>query len=142
MGRTTTKRMATASTAAAVTMVRIAIMICRLRCISTWASTGSIDVATRTTARTLWSVPWHPWHRSWLAIGWLRTNSVTPSRVSSASCVRSVSTARWNSGPVIVRPGSRRIFSMEATTSLGSSASFDTSRKVARSVKASTPFRR
>ena len=37
-------------------------------------STGSIDVATRTTARTLWSVPWHPWHRSWLAIGWLRTN--------------------------------------------------------------------
>ena len=42
----------------------------------------------------------------------------------------------------MVRPGSRRIFSMEVTTSLGSSASFDTSRKVARSVKASTPFRR
>jgi hypothetical protein len=56
--------------------------------------------------------------------------------------VRSVSTARWNNGPVMTLPGSRRIFSIDATTSLGSSASFETSRRVARSVKASTPLRR
>ncbi len=42
----------------------------------------------------------------------------------------------------MVRPGSRRIFTIEAITSLGSSASFETSRRVARSVKASTPLRR
>ena len=28
------------------------------------AKTGSIEVTTRTTARTLWSLPWQPWHFS------------------------------------------------------------------------------
>jgi hypothetical protein len=60
MGRTTTLRMASPSTPAAATMVRSATSICRLRWARTAASTGSMDVATRTTARTLWSVPWQP----------------------------------------------------------------------------------
>ncbi len=42
----------------------------------------------------------------------------------------------------MVRPGSRRIRWMEAITPCGRSASFETSRSVARSVKASTPLRR
>ena len=67
---------------------------------------------------------------------------VAPSRDSRASWVWMVSSARVKSGPAMVRPGSRRIFSIEAMTPLGSSASFETSRRVARSVKASTPLRR
>ncbi len=101
-----------------------------------------MEVAAWTTARTLWSEPWQPWQRSWLGIGRYTVNTLAPSRDSSASWVCSVSSARVKSGPAMVRPGSRRIFSIEAITPLGSSASFDTSRSVARSVKASTPFRR
>ena len=45
--------MAMASTAAAARMVSRPIRTWRLRCVRTSAKTGSIDVATRTTARTL-----------------------------------------------------------------------------------------
>ena len=45
-------------------------MIWRLRCSRTSAMTGSIEVATWMTARTLWSEPWQPWQRSWFGIGW------------------------------------------------------------------------
>ena len=62
-------RMATASTPPPPRWSGAPIRIWRLRCSSTSASTGSIEVATRTTARTVWSVPWQPWQRSWLAIG-------------------------------------------------------------------------
>ena len=75
-------------------------------------------------------------------MGWCSVKSGTPFTVSSDSWGCIVSTARVKSGPVIVRPGSRRIFWMDATTSLGSSASFVTWRRVSRSVNASTPFRR
>ncbi len=70
IGRTTTWRRATASSAAAAKMVRRPTTIWRLRCARTSAITGSMEVATCTTARTLWSVPWQPWHRSWFGIGW------------------------------------------------------------------------
>ena len=52
MGRMTTRRMATVSTPAAATIVTRPIRIWRLRCRRTSASTGSIEVSTRTTART------------------------------------------------------------------------------------------
>ena len=104
MGRTTTLRMASPSTPAAATMVRSATSICRLRWVRTAASTGSMDVATRTTARTLWSVPWQPWQRSWLAMGWAMVKSICPSTFSMDSCVFMVSTACWKSGPVMGGP--------------------------------------
>ena len=56
-GRTTTRRMPTASTTAAAAIVRSPTRICRLRCARTSAKTGSMEVATRTTARTGLSVP-------------------------------------------------------------------------------------
>ena len=59
MGLTTTCRMTTASTPPAATIVSSAIRICRLRWARTAANTGSMVVPTRTTARTLWSLPWH-----------------------------------------------------------------------------------
>jgi len=59
-----------------------------------------------------------------------------------ASCVLSVSTARWKSGPVMGGPAGRAIFSMLAITLLGRSASLLTSFSVEVSVKASTPLRR
>jgi len=49
--------MATASAPAAAAIVRTPIRICRLRCARTWAKTGSIELATRTTARTRLSLP-------------------------------------------------------------------------------------
>ena len=70
IGRTTTWRSATASTTAATRIVIRPIMIWRLRCSRTSAMTGSIEVATSMTARTVWSEPWQPWQRSWLGIGW------------------------------------------------------------------------
>jgi len=61
--------MATVSTAAAAAMVSSPIRIWRLRWCWTSASTGSIEVATRTTARTLEAVPWQPWHFSAFSTG-------------------------------------------------------------------------
>ena len=142
MGRTTTRRMTSARTPAAAKMVRTATSTCRLRCSRTAASTGSMDVATRTTARTLWSVPWQPWQRSWLATGWCSVKSICPLTLSMDSWVWSVSTARWKSGPVIGGPAGRAIFSMLAMTPFGRSASLATCFSVAVSVKASTPLRR
>ena len=75
-------------------------------------------------------------------MGWCSVKSGTPLSYSSDSCGFIVSTARVKSALVIARPGSRRIFWMDATTSLGSSASLLTCRSVSRSVKASTPLRR
>jgi hypothetical protein len=141
-GRTTTWRMATARTPAAAPIVRSPMRIWRLRCRRTSANTGPIDVATRTTARTRLSLPWHPWHRSWFAMGWCRTNNGTPLSASNDSWGCIVSTARAKSGLANTRPGSRLIFWIEAITSFGSSASLLTCCSVARSVKASTPFLR
>ena len=58
IGRMMTERIATVSTSAAETIVRTPIMIWRFRWRRTSAKTGSIEVATRTTARTVWSLPW------------------------------------------------------------------------------------
>ena len=93
MGRTTTPRITSASTPAAAAMVRIATSTWRLRCSRTAVSTGSMEVATRTTARTLWSAPWQPWQRSWLAMGWCSVKSIWPLTLSMDSWVLSVSTA-------------------------------------------------
>jgi hypothetical protein len=134
--------MAKPRTAAAATMVESATKSCRLRCARTAIITGSIDVATRTTARTLWSVPWQPWQRSWLAMGCASTKRVRPLAFWMASCVLSVSTACSKSGPVMGGPAGRAIFLMLSITPGCSSASFITCIRVEVSVKASTPLRR
>ena len=108
----------------------------------TSAKTGSIAVATRTTARTLWSLPWQSWHTSRFGIGWWSVKYDRPSRVSSDSCVCWVASARVNSGPLIAGPGSRCIFARLSRTSCARPAVRATSVAVVRSVKASTPFRR
>ena len=64
IGLTMTERIAIVRTPAAQRIVSTAISIWRLRCRLTSAKTGSIEVATRTTARTWWSLPWQPWHFS------------------------------------------------------------------------------
>ena len=69
MGRTTTERITRARAPPATMMVTMPTMIWRLRWACTAANTGAMEVCTRTTARTLWSVPWHPWHRSWFGMG-------------------------------------------------------------------------
>ncbi len=53
IGRTTTELIATVRTAAAARIVSAAMRSCRLRWRRTSAKTGSIEVAIRTTARTL-----------------------------------------------------------------------------------------
>jgi len=123
-------------------MVRKPTSIWRLRCLRTSANTGSMLVATRTTARTLWSAPWHPWHFSWFSTGRCTVKNVVPSRCSSDSWVWSVSTARVKSGPVMAGPAGRAILEMESNTPFSSPAFFSTSWSVTRSVKASTPLRR
>src|SRR6266545_1555399 len=75
-------------------------------------------------------------------MGCAMVKSICPFTFSIDSCVFRVSTACWNSGPVMGGPAGCAIFSMLCITPLGSSASLATCMRVAVSVKASTPLRR